>query len=372
EIMDEMIRLRNQIAKNAGFSSYVDYIYQYLGRFDYNRADCESFHAAAELHIKPLWFELVQKRTESLGLGSIRPWDLDVDEKSRSPLVPFQTDVELVEKILAVFKAMDEEFYHFTLKMKCDGLLDVSSRIGKAPGGFNYPLPVTGAPFIFMNATNKHRDVSVLTHELGHAFHTFLSYRLAYRFQSNVPSEVAELASMSMELFASEYWDIFYPDKNDVSRALYDELTGIVRTLLWVACIDAFQHWLYEHPYHNLEARENAWQEIQNRFYGDSIDWSGIEDYRRGGWQKQLHIFEVPFYYIEYGIAQLGALRLWKNYKSNPSETLSKYKEALSLGYTATIPEIYETAGITFDFGADCVKEVVDFLRSEISACENV
>ncbi len=370
-IFDQLVQLRNQIANNAGFSSFTEYIYLSLGRFDYGRKECEDFHAAVETVVKPLWLDILAKRRRKLGLESLRPWDLEVDEYSRPPLTPFDSGEELIEKTLSLFRTMDDEFYRYASKMKTDNLLDVSSRIGKAPGGFNYPLPITGAPFIFMNAAGKHRDVSVMTHELGHAFHTFLSFELPFRFQSETPSEVAELASMSMELFAADYWDAFYSNPDHIKRALYEELTGIVRTLIWIACIDAFQHWVYDHPFHNHEAREKSWSDILFRFQGEPLDWSGLEKYRKGSWQRQLHIFEVPFYYIEYGIAQLGALQLWKNYKSNPQETLSMYKRALSLGYTKTIPEIYQCAGIKFDFSPSSVREVFEFLKTEIDKLED-
>jgi oligoendopeptidase F len=365
-IFNRLVEHRRKIAHNAGFDTYTDYMYTALGRFDYGRKECADFHAAIETVVKPLWLELLDKRKKRLGLESLRPWDLDVDENSRSPLRPFLSGDELIDKTLELFRKMDGELYGYVRQMKTENLLDVSSRIGKAPGGFNYPLPVTGAPFIFMNAAGKHSDVSVLSHELGHAFHTYISYRLGYRFQSETPSEVAELASMSMELFAADYWDAFYVHTGDVKRALYDELTGIVRTLIWIACIDAFQHWVYDHPYHNSAAREEQWANILQRFQGDPLDWNGLEKYRIGSWQRQLHLFEAPFYYIEYGIAQLGALQLWKNYKADPVKTLQNYKQMLALGYTQTVPEIYQAAGIKFDFSPQFVGEIFDFLKTEL------
>jgi oligoendopeptidase F len=371
DIFDRLVLTRHEISNNAGFNTYTDYIYLSLGRFDYGRKECEEFHAAVETVVKPLWLEILANRRQKLGLDSLRPWDLDVDEKSRFPLSPFGSGDELIDKTLSLFKAMDEQFYGFAYKMKTDNLLDVSSRVGKAPGGFNYPLAVTGAPFIFMNAAEMHHDILVITHELGHAFHTFLSFQLPYRFQAEVPSEVAELASMSMELFASDYWNSFYSSEEDIRGALYEGLTGIVRTLIWTACVDAFQHWVYDNPFHNREAREKAWTAILLRFQGEPLDWTGLENFRKGSWQRQLHIFEVPFYYIEYGIAQLGALQLWKNFKSNPKQTLYQYKQALALGYTRTIPEIYQAAGIKFDFSPNSVKEVFDFLKFEIAKLED-
>jgi oligoendopeptidase F len=250
--------------------------------------------------------------------------------------------------------------------MKENGLFDVESRKGKAPGGYNYPLAESGAPFIFMNSANSFRDLTTMVHEGGHAIHTFLTANLKLNDFKHCPSEVAELASMSMELISMDHWDEYFADKEELKRAKKYQLKDILKTLPWVAVVDAFQHWIYTNPTHTTEERTKAWKEIFNKFGANFVDWTNHQEALENLWQKQLHIFEVPFYYIEYGIAQLGAIAVWKNYKENPKQGLAKYLDALKLGYTKNMIQIYETAGIQFNFSAAYIKELMAFVQQEL------
>jgi len=245
--------------------------------------------------------------------------------------------------------------------------LDLNSRKGKAPGGYNMTLPEIGVPFIFMNAAGTHRDLETMVHEAGHAVHSFLMRTLPYNFDQDISSESAELASMSMELMTFDGLDAFY-NEADKKRAIETHLEGIITMLPWIALIDKFQHWIYTNPTHTSVDRENKWLELSKELSSDEVDWSGYEDFRKALWHKQLHIFEVPFYYIEYGIAQLGALAVWRNYKQNKAKAIEDYKNALQLGYTKPIPEMYKTAGIEFNFSAEYVKELMDFLSKELNS----
>ena len=245
--------------------------------------------------------------------------------------------------------------------------LDLESKKGKAPGGFNYPLYESGHPFIYMNAVGSFRDITTMVHEGGHAIHSVLSHPLELVEFKNLTSEIAELASMSMELISMDHWDVFFDNEEDLNRAKRDQLLDILSTLPWVACIDKFQHWIYTKPSHTVADRENYWLSLLNEFGSNTVDWTGYEDDRKNMWQKQLHLYEVPFYYIEYGMAQLGAIAIWKNFRENPEKTIQQYKDALSLGYTKSIGEIYETAGISFDFSSEYVKELASFIHQEIN-----
>lgn len=246
------------------------------------------------------------------------------------------------------------------------GHIDLDSRIGKAPGGYNYPLYEIGVPFIFMNSVGAHRDLVTMVHEGGHAIHSVVTKDLEITDFKSFPSEVAELASMSMELISMEHWDIFFKNEDDLKRAKKEQLEDALKTLLWIAAVDKFQHWIYGNPKHSVEERMKGWENVINQFNSKVVDWSGIENVKSRSWQNQLHIFEVPFYYIEYGFAQLGAIAVWRNYKRNPEKALNDYEAALRLGYTKTIPEIYRTAGIDFNFSQSYVRELAEFVKSEL------
>ncbi len=365
-LFDELIRLRNQVALNAGFENYRDYMFQALGRFDYTPQDCYDFANAIEKEIVPILKEQAEKRREALALEELKPWDLEVSVSGKSALKPFNNGEELIDKSIDCFNAIDEKLGTKLATMKANNLFDVESRKGKAPGGYNYPLAETGAPFIFMNSANSLRDLTTMVHEGGHAIHTFLTANLELNDFKHCPSEVAELASMSMELISMDKWDVYFDNAEDLNRAKKEQLADVLKTLPWVAVIDQFQHWIYTNPNHTAADREETFKQIYSRFGAGFADWTDLAQQFGNVWQKQLHLFEVPFYYIEYAIAQLGAIAVWKNYKENPEKALQQYLEALALGYTKPINEIYETAGIKFDFSAEYVQELASFVKSEL------
>jgi oligoendopeptidase F len=244
--------------------------------------------------------------------------------------------------------------------------LDLESRNGKAPGGYNCPLPESGAPFIFMNAAGQMHDVTTMLHEGGHAVQSFLTHDLELTSFKDYPMEIAEVASMAMELFSMDHWDVFFDNKEDLKRAKEHQLERVITIFPWIAIIDKFQHWIYEHPQHTVEERTQQWIKILDDFSENVIDYSGLEKYKENAWQRQLHLYEVPFYYIEYGIAQLGAIGLWMQYKKNPEQALDNYMKALSLGGTKTLPELYKTAGLAFDFSPANIKTLMDFVNEEM------
>ncbi|MEO8886074.1 MAG: M3 family oligoendopeptidase [Mucilaginibacter sp.] len=366
DLFDHLRALRHQVALNAGFENYRDYMFQALGRFDYTPQDCYAFHEAIETEIVPILREHAEQRKEALGLDVLRPWDMDVNTSGKPALKPFSSGEELIEKSIQCFSNINRYLGERLEIMKDNNLFDVESRKGKAPGGYNYPLSETGAPFIFMNSANTFRDLTTMVHEGGHAVHTFLTADLGLNDFKHCPSEVAELASMSMELISMDNWNVFFDNEEDLKRAKRDQLVDVLKTLPWVAVVDQFQHWIYTNPTHTAAERTEAWVQIYEPFGAGFADWTGIEEAEANLWQKQLHIFEIPFYYIEYGMAQLGAIAVWKNYKENPEKALEQYLAALKLGYTKTIKEIYETAGIKFDFSAGYVKELAEFVKAEI------
>lgn len=295
---------------------------------------------------------------------------MEVDPTGKPALKPFSSGTELIEKTAECFSRLDTYIGRCIEVMHQNNLFDVESRKGKAPGGYNYPLAESGAAFIFMNAANTFRDLTTMVHEGGHALHTFLSAHLELNDFKHLTSEIAELASMSMELISMDYWDVFFPQEEELIRAKKEQLEDILKTLPWVAVIDQFQHWIYTNPEHTVEQRAEAWNQLFDQFGHNFCDWADLEEAKSYLWQKQLHIFEVPFYYIEYGMAQLGAIAIWKNYKENSERGLGQYMEALKLGYTKTIPEIYQTAGIEFNFSQSYVKELITFVKEEFDKLE--
>ncbi len=367
-LFDGLLNKRHKIALNANFDNFRDYRFKALGRFDYSASDCFDFHEAIQYEILPILDELNRYRKQRLGIDKLKPWDLHVDVDSKAPLRPFQTIDELIEKSITCVSKLDESFGDYLRKLKKMNHLDLDSRKGKRPGGYNMPLPKTGAPFIFMNATNSLNDMRTFLHESGHAFHSFLTKKYKLNSSKRVPSEVAELAAMTMELLTMDHWDVFFENPDDLRRAKINQLETALKVLPWVATIDKFQHWLYVNPTHAPDDRKKAWMSILKEFSSSEIDQEGLERYSEYIWHKQLHIFEVPFYYIEYGMAQLGAIAIWKQYRENPKETIENYINALKLGYTKPIREIYETAGISFDFSREYVAELGDFLKKELKS----
>jgi len=370
ELFNSLLKLRHQVALNAGFENFRDYMFQALGRFDYTPTDCYDFHKAIQKEIVPHLKIQAEKRLKALNLNELKPWDMDVDISGKPALKPFSNGEELIEKSIKCFRGLSPYIGERLEIMKVNGFFDVDSRKGKAPGGYNYPLAESGAPFIFMNSAGTFRDLTTMVHEGGHAVHTFISAGLELNDFKHLPSEVAELASMSMELISMDHWDKFFDNADDLIRAKKDQLKDVLKTLPWVAVVDQFQHWIYTNPDHTSEERAEAWTKIFEPFGNNFADWSEHPHALENLWQKQLHIFEVPFYYIEYGIAQLGAIAVWKNYKNDPEKGLSNYLDALKLGYTKTIKEIYETAEIEFNFTAAYVKELADFVQKELDKLE--
>lgn len=366
-LFDELITLRHEVSLNAGFENYRDYMFQALGRFDYTPKDCYKFAEAIEKEVVPILKEQADKRAEDLGISPLKPWDMDVSTSGKPALKPFTSGEELVDKTISCFERIDPKLGQMLATMKANKLFDVESRKGKAPGGYNYPLAETGAPFIFMNSANTLRDLTTMVHEGGHAVHTFLTADLELNDFKHCPSEVAELASMSMELITMDQWDVYFDKEEDLIRAKREQLIDVLKTLPWVAVIDQFQHWIYTNPGHNAAERETAFKQIYSRFGAGFTDWEGLDASYGNLWQKQLHLFEVPFYYIEYAIAQLGAIAIYKNYKEDPAKALKQYLDALALGYTKPMNEIYETAGIKFDFSVDYVAELASFIKNELA-----
>ncbi len=366
KLYSDLIAKRTQIAKNAGYENFRDYKFDALGRFDYTKEDCFDFHRAVKKEIVPLVRTIQQERLKKFGKEKFKPWDGEVDPEGKKPLQPFDTARELIDGTVHIFKKLDPYFADCLQTMDEMEHLDLESKDGKAPGGYNYPLYEIGVPFIFMNAVGAQRDLTTMVHEGGHAIHSFLSRDLAITSFKSLPSEVAELASMSMELLTMDYWDEFYDDADNLQRAKREQLESILKILPWIAQIDEFQHWVYENYDHSPEERYAQWEKL-NREYGSGLtDWSGYEDVRKTSWQRQMHLFEVPFYYIEYGIAQLGALGVWKNSKDDQHKAIEAYKNALKLGYTRSIPEIYNTAGVDFKFDSAHLKTLATFVGEEL------
>lgn len=357
---------RNKVALNTGFKNYRDFRFVELGRFDYAKEDCYQFHAAVKQHVMPLVNQLYEAKKQKLGLATLRPWDVDAEPMGTAPLRPFANSNELLEKTIACFQQMKPFFADCLTKMKAMGHLDLESRKGKAPGGYNCPLAESGAPFIFMNAAGTLDDVTTMVHEGGHAIHSFLAHELELNGFKEYPMEIAEVASMSMELFSMNHWETFFKNAEELKRAKEQQLERVITIFPWIATIDKFQHWVYENPNHTLEERADKWMEITTEFSSSAIDFSGLDEYRRYGWQRQLHLYEVPFYYIEYGIAQLGAIGMWQQYKTNSEQAINNYIQALQLGGTKTLPALFEAAGLKFDLSPAHIKTLMEFVKKEM------
>jgi oligoendopeptidase F len=367
-LFDRMYQLRMEAARNAGFANFRDYIFPAKFRFDYTPADCERFHHAIEHTVAPAVERVMEARRERLGLDVLRPWDLAVDPYRENPLRPFNGAAELVEKARGVFERVDPLLGRQFQTMVDEGLLDLESRKGKAPGGYCETLHFHGRPFIFMNAVGLVDDVMTLMHEAGHAFHAFAAHRLPLIWQRHPGSEAAELASMSMELLATPYLThpVGYFTTEDARSAWLEHLEDILLSLVHIASVDAFQTWIYTSGQGNdLDARDAAWLRIRSRFER-GVDWSGLERERVARWYRQLHIFLYPFYYIEYGIAQLGAVQVWRNSLEDPGRAVAQYRNALSLGAVRTLPEIYRTAGARLAFDVEVIAELVRLVEREI------
>lgn len=365
-IFDTMMGLRDSIARNAGFSNFMDYQFKSYHRFDYHPGHCKRYHDAVKKCVVPVWQKILERRRRQMKLDKLRPWDLSVDPLGRLPLKPFAKVEELVLGVHAIFNGIDPLLGGQFDDMAQHGLLDLESRKGKAPGGYQSTLAEMRKPFIFMNAVGIDSDVRTLLHEGGHAFHAFAAADEPVHDYRHAPMEFCEVASMSMELSGNQFLNRFYETPEDHQRSVTTHLEGIVHVLAWVANIDAFQQWMYQHPEHTREERHQKWEELYQMFNGTETDWMGLEHYRRILWHRQLHIFEVPFYYIEYGIAQLGALQIWLNAKNDQKGALEKYKKALALGGSRTLPELFATAGIKFSFSEKTITPLIDAVVKEL------
>ena len=367
DAFDKLFQIRNKIAKNAHCKDYIDYIFLAKRRFDYTPDDCKDFHESIEKLVLPLQREMYKRRAQKMGLEKLRPWDLDVDPLNRPPLTPYKTGEELIEKVDQIFEGVHPQAGKWAREMQAKKLIDPDSRLGKAPGGYQIGFDESRLPFIFMNSAATDRDIYTLLHESGHSFHQFALANQPIFPYRDVPAEFAEVASMSMELIGMSNLKPFYgDDKESIERSVLGELADVVWLFPWVASIDSFQHRLYEYPEHTAEDRSDIWDEIMSR-YDAGVDYSGLEAVRRNLWQKQLHLFECPFYYIEYGIAQLGALQVWANFKKEGPAAIDKLFKAESLGYSVSIPEMFNTAGIKFDFTPKTIEPLVQTVWDEIS-----
>jgi len=381
-IFDDMLVLRDRIARNAGFPDFRDYQHRRYGRFDYSPRDCMAFHAAVEEHVVPFKRRIDERRRRRMGLESLRPWDMAVDEQARPPLRPFEGGDDLVRKSRRLFLEMEKagpasngsgSLAAMFAQLGDNGApgecLDLDSRKGKSFGGYQYMRDFSRRPFIFMNAAGVHSDVETMVHEAGHAFHSMLCRDeplLAYR---TAPIEFAEVASMSMELLSMPWWNVFYPSPEDCRRAVREHIERSVSYLTWMATIDAFQQWVYTNPRHSRTERRTFWLGLDARF-GANLNWDGddlLRDARAWQWQRQIHLFSNPFYYIEYAIAQLGALGLWMHaVEHGHASALARYRRALSLGGSRPLPELFHAAGLPFDFGSDHVGAIVRAVEREL------
>ncbi len=365
--------LRKRIARNAGLPDFRAYRWKQMLRFDYTPADCATFHDAIEEMVVPAAARIYEKHRQQLGIESVRPWDTDVDPLNRPPLRPFGDVGELVGKVGNIFRRIDPQLAGYYETMVRDELLDLDNRAGKAPGAYCTHYVADQQAFIFQNAVGIHDDVQTLIHEAGHAFHNYERFRLPYYPQLEITMEIAEVASMSMELLAAPYLDGetgFYSAK-DAARARIEHLEGIIRFWPYMAVVDAFQHWVYE----NVEAASDpancdaAWANLWGRFMVGQ-DWSGLDDDVMTGWQRKLHIFEVPFYYVDYGMAQVGALQVWRNSLTDLTKAVADYRKALALGGTKPLPELFATAGAKFAFDAETLGELVGLIEGTIEGLE--
>lgn len=357
EIFQDLLQLREEIAQEAGFADYRAYKFTQNERFDYSPEDCLQFHDSIEKYIVPLVRSMQEERKTKLGYPTLRPWDLSVDPDQNPPLRPFHDIAELIGKTHSIFGNLDKRLADYYELMIEHELVDLENRRGKAPGGYQCTLSESRLPFIFMNAVGMQRDVETLLHEAGHAFHALAAREEKLFSYRGAPIEFCEVASMSMELLAAPLLTEFY-DSDEVNRARRDHLEGIIKVFPWIATVDAFQHWVYTHPGHLRAERSKFWSGLMDRF-GGAEDWTGYEEARSSAWHRQLHIFELPFYYIEYGIAQLGALQIWVKSLKDPKAALEGYFSGLSCGGRNPLPELFSASGIKFDFSEETIRPLV-------------
>lgn len=365
DIYDRLVQLRHKIAVNAGFANYRDFAFAARERFDYTPIDCERFHAAVEAHVVPLQRKLAKERCRKLKVDTLRPWDLSVDPEGREPLQPFVKAEDLLTKCRTIFSKVHPDFVQTIDAMQKNGTFDLENRKGKAPGGYQHSFELRKLPFIFMNSTGLQSDVETLLHEGGHAFHYWASRNEPLAFQRHAPIEFCEVASMGMEFLAGRHLEEFY-SKEDANRARRDHLDHILWVFTWVATIDAFQHWVYTHPQHSHAERTAYWNTLMERF-GGGEEWTGLEANRSARWQRQSHLFTSPFYYIEYGIAQIGALQVWQQDLKNSKTAVANYRKALALAGTKPLPQLFAAADLKFDFSEKIIAPLMETVASHLS-----
>ncbi len=375
-LWQKFMPLRLQIARNADLPDYRAYRWSVMQRFDYTPEDCKQFHSAIEKAVVPAAARILERRRQRLGLDSVRPWDLSVDSFGKPALRPFQSINELITKTSAVFYQVDPQFGKYFDIMSEEGLLDLDNRKNKAPGGYCTEFSASRKPFIFTNAVGIHDNVQTLLHEGGHSFHAFESAYLPYLPQLHYSNEIAEVASMSMELLAAPYLSggkqAFYtPD--EAARARIEHLEGSILFWPYMAVVDAFQHWVYENPEQGSDpdACDAQWGALWDRFMG-AEDWSGLEDEKVTGWHRKPHIHQIPFYYVDYGLAQLGAVQVWRNSLADPKAATAAYRQALSLGGTRPLPELFQAAGAKLAFDAETLSEAVSLMEKTIEELEEL
>ncbi|PDZ46943.1 M3 family oligoendopeptidase [Bacillus wiedmannii] len=371
-ILNELIVIRHEKAKNIQLHNYRDYMFKKHERFDYTPEDCYELAESIRKHVVPLIDKIFNEKKSELQVGSLRPWDLKATAPNQKVLKPIEDASDLVEKSSRILHKLDPEFSALLSRMHKNNCLDLESRKGKGPGGFCEYLPASQLSFIFMNLNHTHYDVTTFLHEMGHSIHNECMNQLELQKYLEIPSESAELASMTMELFSMEYWDTFYENTEEFIKAKLDFFKDIVKYLPQMLIVDQFQHWMYENPNHTAKERNEKYLELHKTYQSNVVNIEGYENWIATSWLPVLHIFELPFYYIEYAIAQLGALQMYKQYKENPKQAIENYKKALSLGSSKSLPEIYEAAGIRFDFSGETIKELMLFVEGELESLKQL
>ncbi|KYP99709.1 Oligoendopeptidase F [Bacillus cereus] len=371
-ILNQLIEIRHQQAKNIQLENYRDYMFKKYERFDYSAKDCYELAESIRKYVVPLKDKILLEKKEKLQVDTLRPWDVSAVTPDQKVLKPIANENDLMEKSTHIFNKLDVEFSALLNQMYKHNCLDLTSRKGKASGGFCEYLPASQLSFIFMNLNYTQDDIITFIHEMGHSIHNELIKPLEIRQYIEIPAKTAELASMTMELFSLNYWDTFYTDKKDLKQAKINFFKDVISYLPIMLIVDQFQHWLYENPSHTSEERNEKYLQLQKHYQSSVIHIDGYENWIATSWLPVLHIFEVPFYYIEYAIAQLGALQMYKQYKEDPKQALENYKKALSLGSSQSIKEVYEAAGIRFDFSGETIKELMAFVEKELELLEQL
>ncbi|WP_336765902.1 M3 family oligoendopeptidase [Bacillus cereus] len=371
-ILNQLIEIRHQKAKNIQLENYRDYMFKKYERFDYSAIDCYELAESIRKYVVPLKDKILLEKKDKLQLDTLRPWDVSAVTPDQKVLKPIANENDLIEKSTHIFNKLDVEFSALLNRMYKHNCLDLTSRKGKAAGGFCEYLPASQLSYIFMNLNYTQDDIVTFIHEMGHSIHNELIKPLKLRQYIEIPAETAELASMTIELFSLNYWDTFYTDKKDLKQAKINFFKDVISYLPIMLIVDQFQHWLYENPSHTSKERNEKYLQLQKHYQSSVIHIDGYENWIATSWLPVLHIFEVPFYYIEYAIAQLGALQMYKQYKEDPKQALENYKKALSLGSSQSIKEVYDAAGIRFDFSGETIKELMLFVEKELELLEQL